>query len=216
VTEERDLIARAREGDEEAFGILVRRHQDQVWRTAARLVGDEEASDVAQEVFLKAWRELRRFKGNSALGTWLYRMTVNLALNQIRGTRRELARRERFGPGVSAPAPDPESAAEAEETTRLVWAAIEALPERHRVAVTLHRFEGLSAAETAEVMGLTTAAVEALLHRAKGMLLRDLARRGLGGEGEPGPGPGGSAGRARKDGPVGSKKRGEDHEDHTR
>ena len=186
--DERTLIAGAREGDEEAFGALVRLHQDQVWRTAARLVGPEDASDVAQEVFLKTWRELRRFRGGSALGTWLYRMTVNLSLNHLRGARRELARRERFGPGVSPPAPDPETHASDAETTRLVWAAIEALPERQRVAVTLHRFEGLSAAETAKAMGLTTAAVEALLHRAKGALLRDLARRGVaGGEEKGGP-----------------------------
>jgi RNA polymerase sigma-70 factor (ECF subfamily) len=179
VQDERTLIARAREGDEEAFGGLVRLHQDQVWRTAARLVGPEDASDVAQEVFLKAWHELRRFRGGSALGTWLYRMAVNLSLNHIRGTRRELARRERFGPGVSPPAPDPETYASDAETARIVWAAIEALPERQRVAVTLHRFEGLSAAETAAAMDMSTAAVEALLHRAKGTLLRDLARRGV-------------------------------------
>jgi len=180
VNEERDLIRRARDGDDDAFGRLVEMHQDRVYRTAARLVGPEDALDVAQEVFLRAHRELGRFRGRSALSTWLYRMAVNTALNQLRGKRRELARRESFGPGVSPGPPAPDRPLLEGELREAVWRAIDALPERQRTAVTLHRFEGLSAVAVGEVMGLSTGAVESLLHRAKRTLLHSFSDAGLG------------------------------------
>jgi RNA polymerase sigma-70 factor (ECF subfamily) len=180
VSDERDLIRRAQAGDDDAFGELVELHQDRVYRTAARLVGPEDAMDIAQEVFLRAHRELKRFRGRSALSTWLYRMAVNASLNQLRGSKRELARRERFGPGVSSAPPAPDRTILDEEMKRTVWRAIDGLPERQRTALTLHRFEGLSAAEVGEVMGLSTGAVESLLHRAKRALLVALSGSGLG------------------------------------
>lgn len=182
--DEKNLIERARSGDDDAFGELVRMHQDRVYRTAVRLVGPEDAQDVAQEVFLKAYRELKRFRARSALSTWLYRMTVNLALNYLRGMRRERDRRERYGPGVSSSPPSPDSGLIDREFTDAVWAVIDSLPERQRTAIILHRFEGLSASETAGVMGLSLGAVESLLHRAKLALLKSFQEIGL----EPGPG----------------------------
>jgi len=177
--EESDLIARAQRGDEDAFGQLVRQHQDRVYRTAARLVGPDDAFDVAQDVFVKAFREIRRFRGSSALSTWLYRMTVNLSLNHLRSARRETDRRERYGPGTSEKPPAPDTAIEATEFKEQVWAIIDSLPERQRTAIVLHRFEELSAAETAQVMGLSTGAVESLLHRARQALLEAFRARGL-------------------------------------
>ncbi|MFO7767366.1 MAG: sigma-70 family RNA polymerase sigma factor [bacterium] len=180
VLKESRLIARAREGDEEAFGELVRAHQDRVYRTAARMVGPDEAWDIAQEVFIRAFGEIERFRGDSALSTWLYRMTVNTSLNFLRGEGREKDRREGYGPGVSDPAPRPDRGVETEETERLVWEAVDSLPERQRTALVLHRFEGLTAPQIAEVMDATTGAVESLLHRAKESLLGEFQRRGLG------------------------------------
>jgi len=165
VSEERDLIRRAQEGDDDAFGRLVEMHQDRVYRTAVRLVGHEDALDISQDVFMRAHRELKRFRGRSALSTWLYRMAVNTALNHLRGAKRESARRERFGPGVSSPPPAPDRALQDTELSAIVWQAIDGLPDRQRTAVTLHRFEGLSAAEVGEVMGLSTGAVESLCVR---------------------------------------------------
>jgi RNA polymerase sigma-70 factor (ECF subfamily) len=179
VTDELDLIARAGAGDEEAFGRLVEMHQDRVYRAAVRLVGHEDALDISQEVFLKAYRELKRFKGRSALSTWLYRMAINLSLNYLRGQRREFDRRERFGPGVSDPPPNPERSMAESQLREHVWTAIDTLPERQRAAVTLHRFEGLSAPEVAEIMGLSVGAVESLLHRAKRTLMESFMRQGL-------------------------------------
>lgn len=202
VTDEAELIARARAGDDEAFGRLVELHQDRVYRAAVRLVGPEDALDISQEVFLKAYRELKRFRGRSALSTWLYRMAVNLSLNYLRGQRREFERRERFGPGVSEQAPNPERRAAAGELREQVWEAIDALPERQRAAVTLHRFEGLSASEVAQIMGLSTGAVESLLHRARKALLEDFMARGLGpapaDRGTPQPGGGSGIGSRRR------------------
>lgn len=174
------LIAKAREGDEEAFGELVRAHQDRVYRTAARMVGPDEAWDIAQEVFIRAYDEIQRFRGDSAFSTWLYRMTVNTSLNYLRGEGREKDRRDRYGPGVSSPAPAPDRGVVDEETGRLVWEALDALPERQRTAMVLHRFEGLSAPQIAEVMDASTGAVESLLHRAKEALLTEFQQRGLG------------------------------------
>jgi RNA polymerase sigma-70 factor (ECF subfamily) len=180
VTEERDLIGLAQSGDDDAFGRLVTLHQDEVYRTAARLVGTEDALDIAQEVFLKAHRELKRFRGKSALATWLYRMTVNYSLNYLRGIRRERERRERYGTGDSTPPPSPERAMMQQELSSQVWESIDALPDRQRAAITLHRFEGLSAAEVGLIMGLSTGAVESLLHRAKQTLLQTFREKGLG------------------------------------
>lgn len=174
------LIQRARKGDDDAFGELVRMHQDRIYRTAVRFVGTEDAKDVAQEVFLKAYRELRRFRGKSALSTWLYRMSINISLNYLRGQRREVDRREQYGPGVSAPPPGPERTLQDKELTEAVWEAIEELPDRQRTALILHRFEELSSSQTAEVMGLSVGAVESLLHRAKLTLMQSFLASGLG------------------------------------
>jgi len=177
--DEPNLIRRAREGDEDAYGILVRHYQDRVYRTAVRMVGDDDAYDVAQEVFIKAWRELKRFRGESALSTWLHRMTINLSLNLIRGRKRELNRREQYGPGVSTPPPAPDSSLLDEERTRMVWEAIDSLPERQRTAIIMYRFEELTAPRIAEVMDLSVGAVESLLHRAKLTLLEIFQAQGM-------------------------------------
>jgi RNA polymerase sigma factor (sigma-70 family) len=164
---EDELIAAARSGDQEAFAELVRHHQERVWRTAVRLVGPDDADDIAQEVFIKAHASLHTFRGHAALSTWLYRMAINLSLNQLRGARRERHRRERYGPGVSEPAERPDRQVLRSELEAQVWKAIDALPDRQRTALVLHRFEDLSAREVAEIMQLSTGAVESLLHRAR-------------------------------------------------
>jgi RNA polymerase sigma-70 factor (ECF subfamily) len=176
---EANLIQRARAGDEEAYGVLVRRYQDRVYRTAVRMVGDEDAHDVTQDVFIKAWRELKRFRGDSALSTWLHRMTINLSLNHIRSSKREQGRREQYGPGVSTPPPAPDASLLDEERTRLVWQAIDSLPERQRTAIIMYRFEEMSAPRIAEVLNLSVGAVESLLHRAKLTLLEFFQAQGM-------------------------------------
>ena len=177
--EEKLLLERARSGDDDAFGEIVRLHQDRVYRTAVRLVGPEDAHDITQEVFIKAHGELKKFRARSALSTWLYRMTVNLSLNYLRGSKREKDRRERYGPGVSDPPPNAEKSLIEQEFTDAVWTVINSLPEKQRTAVVLHRFEDLPAAETARVMGLSLGAVESLLHRAKLSMLESFQEKGL-------------------------------------
>lgn len=85
------LVHRAHRGDAEAFGELVRGHQDSIYRLALRMVGPDEAEDVAQQSFIKAWQSLDGFTGGSAFGTWLYRIAVNACLDHLR-------RRARFRP----------------------------------------------------------------------------------------------------------------------
>ena len=90
-----ELVARAKAGDEEAFGLLVESHSRDVFRLAYRLTGSREnADDVVQEAFLRAYRSLHRFDSRSRFGTWLHRITVNCAMDHLRRSKREASRRE--------------------------------------------------------------------------------------------------------------------------
>jgi RNA polymerase sigma-70 factor (ECF subfamily) len=178
-TSERELIREARAGDEDAFAELVVIHADRVYGALRRFGLDPgEADEVAQEVFLRAWRGLPRFQERARFSTWLYRIAFNEA-------QRRLARRGR----VSAdPAPDgddpivslaesPELGPEARtldrELSRVLERALAQLPAEWRVAVVLRDIEGLSTKEAAEIVGVRQAAFKSRLHRGR-MQLRAL------------------------------------------
>ena len=174
---ERELVTRAQQGDRAAFAALVRQHQDEVYTLARRLVGDPHlASDVAQEAMIRAWRALPKFRGDSRLSTWLYRVTVNTAW-----THRERARRHRSAPldeYIQVPAPygadHPEVAGETLELRGRLRAALDNLPESQRRVVVLKDIYGWSHADIAESMGITVTAAKVRLHRARARLARDL------------------------------------------
>jgi RNA polymerase sigma-70 factor (ECF subfamily) len=147
------LAAMAAKGRRDAFGELVRRHQEKVVRIAARYASPSEAEDIAQDAFLAAFRAIRSFRVRSRFGTWLYRIVVNVCL-----TRR---RRKR-----PIPLPMDQVPATAGDLADRVREAVAALPDRQRIAVILHRFDGLSYRELAEIMELSEHAVESLLARA--------------------------------------------------
>jgi RNA polymerase sigma-70 factor (ECF subfamily) len=150
--EDRTLVDRAARGDRDAFDFLVRRHQGRVFNTAYQVVRNrEDALDVAQEAFVKAFVSLPSFKGESSFTTWIHRIVVNLAIDCLR-------RRQRAGPigyddrlalpesgegGVAAP-DDPESALGARQVRSLLARAIHALPPAHRAVLVLREIEGLS------------------------------------------------------------------------
>ncbi len=176
---ERELIRRARAGDEDAFTELVTAHADRVYGALRRFGLDaNEADEVAQEVFLRAWRGLSRFEERAQLSTWLYRIAFNEA-------RRRLARRP---PPAAQPDPEgedqiavvPESARlgpEAQtldrEFDRALEKALAQLPADWREAVVLRDIEGLSTEEAAEIAGAREAAFKSRLHRGR-MRLRAL------------------------------------------
>jgi RNA polymerase sigma-70 factor (ECF subfamily) len=178
---EQDLIRRARAGDQEAFAELVMTHAERVYRALRRFGLDAgDADDVAQEVFLRAWRGLARFEERAQFSTWLYRIAFNEA--QRRLSRRALPRAEPV-PDSDAPDPvaglpepvesGPEARALAAEFERRLDAALDELPPEWRAAVVLRDIEGLSTHDAAEVVGVGEAAFKSRLHRGR-MQLRAL------------------------------------------
>ena len=180
-----ELAARAAAGDTTAFEALVTRHQERVWRIAARLTASEaDAQDVIQETFLSAFRELGSFRGASRFATWLYRIAANAARMQRRRHRRRrteplddyLPRFDEDGRHTAAPAAL-EIASRAEEILdreRLAARAregLDRLPDTCREAFVLRDLEEMTSNEVAALLGITTAAVRQRVHRAR-LLLR--------------------------------------------
>jgi RNA polymerase sigma-70 factor, ECF subfamily len=172
-TSEHELIQRARSGDEDAFAKLVMLHADRVYGALRRFgLGEDEADEVAQEVFLRAWRGLAQFEERAQLSTWLYRIAFNEA--QRRRSRRVLARAEADPDGedpIVALPDSPHLAPEAQTLSRefeqILDAALAQLPGEWRDAVVLRDIEGLSTAEAAEIVGVRQAAFKSRLHRGR-------------------------------------------------
>jgi RNA polymerase sigma-70 factor, ECF subfamily len=171
------LVRRAREGDIKAFEELVMRHADGVYVVLRRFgLNGDEAHDVAQETFLRAWRGLPRFEGRARFFTWLYRIAFNEA-------QRRLSKRPPAGAVVSAEerplddladdAPGPDDQFEREELRAALAAALRELPVALRAPVVLRDVEGLSTREAASVLDLGEAAFKSRLHRGR-MALRAL------------------------------------------
>jgi RNA polymerase sigma-70 factor (ECF subfamily) len=164
------LVRRARAGDREAFGLLAARHQDAVYRVVRGIVGDpSEAEDVAQEVFLKAFGALGRFRGDSGFFTWLYRIAVNEALRAAR-RRRHPASLDEGLPVEAPPVPQPD---EDGPSLALLERLLRKLPEEFRAIVVLRDIEGLPYREVAETLEIPMGTVMSRLFRAR-RELRDL------------------------------------------
>lgn len=166
VDEDRELVVRASDGDERAFGRLVERHHASVYRVALRIGGGNEtlAADAAQDTFFEAFRALGDFRGESAFRSWL----LTIAANQTRDLLRKRSRRRETAldaaPALESPGPDPaERAVVADEAARArAW--LERLPEKQRLAVTLRLEEGLSFREVGEVIGSSEGAARVNYH----------------------------------------------------
>jgi RNA polymerase sigma-70 factor (ECF subfamily) len=184
-TSEHELIRRARAGDEDAFAELVAMHADRVQGALRRFGLDaSEADEVAQEVFLRAWRGLGRFEERAKFSTWLYRIAFNEAQRRLsrRASPRLESDRDREDPTVSlseAPHLGPESQALDHEFEQILERALGNLPDEWRAAVVLRDVEGLSTKEAATVLGVRQAAFKSRLHRGR-MRLRALVEPYLG------------------------------------
>ena len=176
---ERELIMRARSGDENAFAQLVSAHASSVYGALRRFGLDAgEAEEVAQEVFLRAWRGLARFEGRAKLSTWLYRIAFNEAQRQLDRRRPPVVEPgpEDEDPIVAIPdAPQlgPEAQALDQEFEATLERALGELPAEWRAAVVLRDIESLSNEEAATVVGVRQAAFKSRLHRGR-MQLRAL------------------------------------------
>lgn len=177
------LMVRVAAGDMEAFECLVEAHQNRVYGTIARMLGDaDEAEDLAQEVFVRVWRSAGRYKPSAKFTTWLMTITRNLVFNECRRRRRKPS--ESMEPATPDESPrqfadtagrDPAGAALDAELERVVRGAIGALPEQQRLAVVLRRYEELPYEEIARVLKTTVPSVKSLLFRARAELKRRLA-----------------------------------------
>ena len=174
---ENQLILAFQHGDASAFESLYGRHHRPVLNVACRLLGDRDtAEDIAQEVFLKLYTSPKSYKPTARLSTWLYRVTYNACIDEMRRRQTaptELAQDDNLQSLDRAASP--ESAAESNELARAVQSVIMSLPEKQRIAVILQRYEGLSYQEIADVLKTSLAAVESLLFRAKETLKAALA-----------------------------------------
>jgi RNA polymerase sigma-70 factor (ECF subfamily) len=166
-TSDHDLIGLARDGDREAFGRLVERHYDFVYRVAWRWAGNRaDAEDIAQDVCVRLGRAIRSYRGGGAFTTWLYAMTLNAARDLRRRTARENVKNEAFGVHALVSGGEVQEAAPDDPAERL-WAAVRGLPDKQREAVLLVYGEGLSHAAAADAMACAEATVSWHIHEAK-------------------------------------------------
>ncbi len=180
---ERNLVEKLKQGDEAAFKEIVDKWQDLVYNTAIAIVQNEQdAEDLAQEVFIQVYESIHQFKEQSKFSTWLYRITVSKGLDLLRKkkTRKRFAfMKSLFGSDeqIIKEPPDffhPGIALDNKESGKVLFRAIASLPENQKIAFTLHKVEGLSHQEISEIMNTSVAAVESLVHRARANLRKIL------------------------------------------
>ncbi len=180
-TESAAVLARARQGDNEAFRALVERHSHSVFRLAFRMTGNEQdAEDVVQESFLRAYKQLGRFESRAQFATWLYRITANCSVDLMRAkqARRDQSRGESFDEATELAAgdmPSPHRLAESAEIQQRVQEALGALSPLERAAFTLRHYEGRSIDEISATLGLGTSAAKHSVFRAVKKLRAALA-----------------------------------------
>lgn len=170
---EEELIRRAQAGEAGAFSALVVEHQQFAYNLALRTLGHaEEAEDVAQEAFVRAWLALANFRGQARFRTWLYRIVTNLCCNRLPRFRRDLLAMgdEAAAQVPDAPEADPAATVEAGERRAFLHQQIEALPESYRLVVSLRYQQELSYEEIANVLSLPVGTVKTGLFRARARL----------------------------------------------
>ncbi|QGM80274.1 RNA polymerase sigma factor RpoE [Otariodibacter oris] len=172
---DQELVERAQQGDKKAFNLLVIRYQNRVAGLLTRYVARDDIPDLVQESFIKAYRSLESFRGESAFYTWLYRIAVNTAKNHLTALGRRPPKEdilaedaESYDSGVQLREADtPENLILSEELKRIVFDTIENLPDELKNAITLREIDGLSYEEIAEVMQCPVGTVRSRIFRAR-------------------------------------------------
>jgi RNA polymerase sigma-70 factor (ECF subfamily) len=178
--EDNNLARKAADGDVEAFARLVRSHSGLVYRVAVRILSLGEAQDASQEVWIRVWRNIRKFRGESAFSTWLYKITVNTCLSARRKEQArqawELDEELPYLPANLSIEEDPETAAMAAERREELLRALEYVRADHRAALVLRHMEGLSYAEVAQILDVPDGTAKGWVSRGRAALLVALAR----------------------------------------
>jgi RNA polymerase sigma-70 factor (ECF subfamily) len=191
---DRELVDAARQGDSEAFGALMRRHQRRIYRLAVHLLRDAaEAEDVTQETFVRAYGALDRFDGRSEAFTWIYRIAVNLSLNTIRARKSDRKGMSADDPRLEgalvetrAGSASPQGASESRELGRALCEGMDSLSDTLRTTLILVGVDGLSHAQAGEVLGCPEGTVAWRVHEARKKLKTYLVQRGFAPAGEEG------------------------------
>lgn len=186
--QEQELILQLKSANEQAFKHLVATYQQRVYNTALGLLQQEsDAEDIAQEVFIQVYKSIAQFKGDAALATWLYRITVTKSLDFLRSKKRK----KRFGfitnmfGNDNTPIYEPPNfhhpgvAMDKKEDAALLFEAIGQLPQNQQTAFILNKLEDCSYIEIADIMKVTEGAVDSLLQRAKQNLRKNLALKDI-------------------------------------
>jgi RNA polymerase sigma-70 factor (ECF subfamily) len=172
-----ELVERVKLQDYEAFEELVRRYRNDVYRVSCYFLKNrEEAWDVSQEVFIKAYRSIQWFRGDSLFKTWLLRITSNQCKDFLKKRRLPVVPLEPIGGDVPGTSPEPRQALEAEEIGKAIDSALQRLSHKHRTAFLLREYEGLSYDEMAQVMQCSVGTVMSRLHHARKKLQHALTR----------------------------------------
>ncbi len=178
--EENRLVEQSKQGDEEAFGILVQKYKTKVFNLAYSFTRDREnADDLTQEVFIKVYYALERFKFKSGFGTWIYRIAVNHFKDYLRKHAKERhISLEMLGREPSQAEDEiqkKERTQEGADRKKLLYQALRSLPEKHQIILTLRDIQGHSYEEIASILKLSAGTVDSRLHRARKMLRKKIA-----------------------------------------
>ncbi len=182
-----DLVYRAARGEPQAFSELVREHSALVYRVALRMLGAAEAQDASQDVWIKVWRNINGFRGDSSFSTWLYKVTMNTCLNirerELRRERWELQDEVPYLPKLDGSnlEDNPEATTLTRERKEELLAALQRLRPEHRAALVLRHLEELSYREVSEVLDIPEGTAKVWASRGRAALLVLLAKEDAGG-----------------------------------
>jgi len=166
---DKELVSRAQAGDLQAFDALVSIHQARVFALARRMLSnDDDAADVQQETFVRAWRSLRKFRCDAEFATWLHRITVNLCLTRRR--RETAVENSYFADAVSGAEPSAAAMLEKAELAAETRKALAEMPANHRVLIVLREIEGRPFEEIARILGCSESSARTRACRARNML----------------------------------------------
>ena len=168
-----EVVRRIRAGETGLYEILMRRHNQRVYRTIRAVLKDEsEVEDAMQQAYINAFRHLHQFEERAKFSTWLTRIALNEAFHRRKSWQNDRKDDQSVMDTITSPAADPERQAYSEELRRVLESAVDTLPDGYRAVFMLRDVEGLSTAEAAEGLGLSDEAVKTRLHRARAMIRR--------------------------------------------